>query len=108
IAARVTSITPEVDPVARTGIVEAVVPNPARRLLPGQFVVMEISTGHEAAALHVPTAAVRWRIAPSSGVLSTQSTPYVWVAEPAGREGEFAVQAVDVKVGMSDGASTEI
>ena len=36
--AKVSSISPFVDPGARTALVEAVVPNPGRRLLPGQYI----------------------------------------------------------------------
>ena len=38
--ARITSIAPSIDPTARTGIVEAVIPNKDGRFLPGQYVAM--------------------------------------------------------------------
>ncbi|MBI3911741.1 MAG: efflux RND transporter periplasmic adaptor subunit, partial [Armatimonadetes bacterium] len=108
VVARVTTITPAVDPIARTGVVEAVIPNRDSRFLPGQYVVMEISTGRSADALRVPASAIRWRTPPSGGVLSTQPMPYVWVAEPSAREGEYAVRAVDVQVGLSNDTYAEI
>lgn len=107
--ARVTSIAPAVDPAARTGIVEAVVPNRDGRFLPGRYVVMDISTGRSAAALSVPAEAIRWHTNPSSGVISTQSTAFVWVAEPlSGQEGQYTVRPAEVQVGLSNGARTEI
>ncbi|OGB92638.1 MAG: hypothetical protein A3G35_15750 [candidate division NC10 bacterium RIFCSPLOWO2_12_FULL_66_18] len=56
--ARVTSVFPFVDQGARTGVVEAVVENNGRRLLPGQYVQMQFVTGERADALSVPRGAV--------------------------------------------------
>jgi RND family efflux transporter MFP subunit len=108
VVARVTSVTPAVDPVARTGVVEAVVPNHGQRFLPGEYVTLEISTGRRSAAVRVPSAAIRWRTPASGDVLSTRSIPYVWLAEPAGGENEYRVRPVNVTVGLSDGTTTEI
>ncbi len=58
ITARVTSVFPFVDQGPRTAVVEAVVDNPGRRFLPGQYVQMEFVTGERAAALTVPRGAV--------------------------------------------------
>jgi multidrug efflux pump subunit AcrA (membrane-fusion protein) len=58
IAARVTTVFPFVDQGGRTAVVEAVVQNTGRRLLPGQFVSMEFTTGEKSNALHVPPGAV--------------------------------------------------
>jgi multidrug efflux pump subunit AcrA (membrane-fusion protein) len=57
-AAKVSSVSPFVDPGARTAVVEAVVPNPGRRLLPGQYVQMQFITGEQPKALFVPREAV--------------------------------------------------
>jgi HlyD family secretion protein len=56
--ARVTSVFPFVDQGSRTAVVEAVVDNPGRRLLPGQYVTMQFTTGERANALSVPRGAV--------------------------------------------------
>lgn len=56
--ARVTSVFPFVEPGARTAVVEAVVDNPDRRLLPGQYVSLEFTTGERADAVTVPRQAV--------------------------------------------------
>ncbi len=58
ITARVTSVFPFVDQGSRTAVVEAVVENPGRRFLPGQYVQMEFTTGERVAALTVPRGAV--------------------------------------------------
>lgn len=58
IRARVTSVFPFVDQGARTAVVEAVVGNPGRRLLPGQYVTMQFTTAERAGALTVPRGAV--------------------------------------------------
>jgi HlyD family secretion protein len=58
IAARATSVFPFVDQGARTAVVEAVLDNRDRRLLPGQYVTMQFVTGERADALTVPRAAV--------------------------------------------------
>jgi RND family efflux transporter MFP subunit len=108
VVARVTSISPSVDPVARTGIVEAVVPNTDGRFLPGQFVVMDISTGRPSPALRVPVAAVRMRTPAAGGVLAAGTAQYVWVAEPAGQAGQFTVSPVEIRTGASDGSVVEV
>ena len=106
---RITSIAPSIDPTARTGIVEALIPNKAGRFLPGQYVAMDISTGRGENTLHIPTRAIRYHTIPSGGVLSTQSTPTVWVADPIpGQQDQYTVHEVTVKTGLSDGKNTEI
>ena len=56
--ARVTSVFPFVDQGPRTAVVEAIVDNPERRLLPGQYVTMQFVTGERSEALSVPRGAV--------------------------------------------------
>ena len=58
IGARVTSVFPFVDQAGRTGVVEAVVANAGRQLLPGQYVQMQFVTGERKDALTVPRGAV--------------------------------------------------
>ena len=109
VVTKVTSVTPAVDPVARTGIVEALHPNRDGRFLPGEFLTMAITTGAKADTLWVPARAVQTRTLPSGRTTSTETSAYVWVAEPgAGTEGEFTARPVDVKTGLSDGERTEI
>ena len=58
LTARVTAVFPFVDQGPRTAVVEAVVDNPGRRFLPGQYVTMQFVTGERATALTVPVRAV--------------------------------------------------
>jgi HlyD family secretion protein len=58
ITAQVTSVFPYVDPGARTAVVESVVANPGRRLVPGQYVQMQFTTGEHKDAVTVPASAV--------------------------------------------------
>jgi multidrug efflux pump subunit AcrA (membrane-fusion protein) len=58
IVAQVTSVFPYVDPGARTAVAEAVVANPGRQLVPGQYVQMQFTTGERKDALAVPRGAV--------------------------------------------------
>ena len=109
VVAQVTSIAPSVDAAARTGIVEAVVPNRDGKFLPGQYVTMAISTGQNRSALHIPTRAIHYHTAPSGSILSAQSTASVWIAEPiAGQAEQYTAREVPVKIGLSDGQNTEI
>jgi multidrug efflux pump subunit AcrA (membrane-fusion protein) len=58
LTARVTSVFPFVDQGSRTAVVEAIVDNRDRRLLPGQYVTMQLVTGERANAITVPRGAV--------------------------------------------------
>lgn len=58
LAARVTSVFPFLDQGPRTAVVEAIVENRDRRLLPGQYVTMQLVTGERANAVTVPRSAV--------------------------------------------------
>lgn len=97
ITTRVSTLAPSLDPAARTGIIEAIWPNKDLRFLPGQFVVMKISTGQNQDVLQVPTRAIQ-----TQGEAS-----YLWIAEPDS-SGQFTVRRVEVKTGVSDGKNTQI
>ncbi len=104
VMARLTSVAPAVDAQTRTGLVEVIVPNPGRRFLPGEYVVMEIATGESTVPLSVPAAAVQQRATVEAG---GKASSYVWVAEAA-QAGRFTVRPVAVQTGVSDGAQVEI
>ncbi len=107
--AHITSISPAVDPTARTAIVETVVPNPDGRFRPGQYVTLELSVGGSAAALQVPTRAVRTHTPPSGEVISTRAVATVWVADPvAGEPDQYTAREATVQVGVSDADRTQI
>lgn len=106
IHARVTSISPLVDPATRTALVEALVSNQDDRLIPGQFVALSISTGGSASTLRVPNQAVQVRPEPTGSMVTTGVRHYVWIA--GGAAGSLTVSQVDVQIGASDGRFTAI
>jgi len=69
-SARVTSVFPSASDQTRTATVEAVVPNPGHRLLPGAFVTMQITNGNVTDKMLVP----------ASAVVSQGGNSYVWTA----------------------------
>jgi hypothetical protein len=77
--ARVTAVFPSVDPTARTGVVEAMVPNPAGKFRPGQYLTMDVTTGQSRSGVVVPARAVVWQPAATEGVQATSTAPHVWV-----------------------------
>ena len=77
--ARVTSVFPAADPAARTSIVEALVPNPGYKLLPGQYVSLEIGQGRSENALTVPADAIVPRTGATQGPASAVAYA-VWTA----------------------------
>lgn len=83
IRGRVTAIVPMVDSVARTGIVEASVPNLGRGILPGQNITLRIVLDRREGQLRIPSSAVLSEIVPGAGPTSTRERHYVWVAEPS-------------------------
>ncbi len=97
--ARVTSVFPFVDQGPRTAVVEALVENPTRRLLPGQYVAMTIVIGERPGALTVPRAAV--------ARLGGAST--VWVARDGLAERREVVTGlenadrVEIRSGLAEG-----
>ena len=105
--AYVSTISPSLDPVSRTGIVEAVVSNRDQFFLPGQFITMQILVGRAQNAIAIPSAAVQTRavMVPSSsdgddnGAFTGQS--YVWVAQSSGEPGTYNVSRRDIKLGDS-------
>ena len=97
--ARVTSVFPFVDQGPRTAVVEALVENPARRLLPGQYVAMTIVTGERPGALTVPRAAVA----------RLGRAPTVWVARDGLAERREVVTGlenadrIEIRSGLAEG-----
>ncbi|MGO8671461.1 MAG: efflux RND transporter periplasmic adaptor subunit [Capsulimonadaceae bacterium] len=96
IDAHVTSVFPSVDTDTRTGIVEAVIPNPGHRLLPGAYVAMRIVKHTDRNSLLVPADAVVTQ--------GGQSTVWTIRAE----SGPTTAHQVIVQVAGTDGASAEV
>ena len=71
IRAAVTSLFPSADSETRTAVVEAVIPNPDHRLLPGAYVTMSITK-------HVDTDKM---LVPASSIVSQGGQSYVWIAK---------------------------
>lgn len=65
ISARVTSVSPFVDAGARTAVLEAIIDNRDRKLLAGQYVMMQFTMGDRPNAVNVPRGAVA-RLGPTS------------------------------------------
>jgi len=93
ISASVTSVFPFVDQGARTAVVEAVVQNDGRRLLPGQYVQMQFVTGEHRDALTVPPGAV--------ARMGGKAT--VWVLK-----GQDQVEPIEVTTGLENPERVEI
>jgi RND family efflux transporter MFP subunit len=69
--ARVTSLFPMQDAVARTAVVEVVTPNPGQALIPGQYLSLDFIAAEKRDALSVPRRAV----------FTVNGQPMVWVVE---------------------------
>ena len=91
--ASVTSVFPFVDQGARTAVIEAVVQNDGRRLLPGQYVQMQFVTGERREAPIVPRGAV--------ARMGEKAT--VWALK-----GDDQVEPVQVTTGLENPESVEI
>ncbi len=112
----VTTISPSLDPVSRTGIVEAVVSNRDQFFLPGQFTTMQILVGRTQNAIAIPSAAVQTRavMKPSqagadnddSGAFTGQS--YVWIAKVSGEPNTYNVSRRDIELGDSVGDNVAV
>jgi multidrug efflux pump subunit AcrA (membrane-fusion protein) len=76
IAATVTSVFPSANSETRTAIVETVIPNPGRKLLPGAFVSMRIDIGSSGADQ---------LLVPAESIVSEGGQSYVWVARTSGQ-----------------------
>lgn len=94
ITAKVTSIFPQADPVARTSIVEAIVPDSAG-LTHGEFVTMEITTSSTTRAITVPNRAI-W-------TFNESGKPSVWLAVGGTATGAQAGAGI---AGMGDPKTT--
>ena len=77
--ARVTSLFYAANPDSRTVTVEALVSNPNGRLLPGQYLVMEIAKGKARRAITVPLSAIGRDV---------KGNPFVWVVRQNQQEGK--------------------
>lgn len=108
IRVRITSVSPAVDPVSRTGLVEALYDNRDRTFLPGQSVTMELPVGSSSEVAVVPAAAVQTGVADGTAVQADASSTFVWVASPVpGQPDRYTVARRHVTLGdrAADSAS---
>lgn len=96
--ARVTSVQPAVDPLARTGIVEVVVPNADGRFVPGGYLTMAFPVSEAVNALTAPEGALREQPQEKGG--APRFT--LWVAEPLESK-RYRVRAVEAEKLAGDG-----
>lgn len=99
IRTRISSISPSVDPQSRTGVVEVLWPNSNGKMLPGQFVTMQIGVGGSGTALFIPVEALQ---------RPAGAKPFVWLAESGQDSGRFMVKRIEVQTGRTDGKNIEI
>jgi len=101
----VSSVSPAVDPVSRTGVVEVVVPNRDRAFQPGQFLSFDLAVGAAGVQTVVPSAAVQTSVAGGEGVQAGATSAFVWVATPvSGQPDRFTVSRRTVELGDRAGA----
>lgn len=95
ISAKVTARFPAADPTSRTSVVEALIPNPNGRFLPGQYVVMNISTGSRNAI-----------IVPTSALVYSGDQIQVWKA--VGDQASKIALLTAINIGLTNGELTEV
>jgi multidrug efflux pump subunit AcrA (membrane-fusion protein) len=131
VTAKVSAVFPALDPGSRTGIVEAVFPNPKGEFLPGEYIVMKITKTSRSQALTIPTQAIT----------EIDGKPAVWTAVengyasifytcvmhpevrsktpgncpkcgmalvPVASKGKLTAHLVSITTGGSDGERTEV
>lgn len=95
LSAHVTSVFPSANTQTRTATVEAVVPNPDGRLLPGAFVTMRFVRPAAPSALLVPAAAV----------VSEGGASFVWLASGSAAAGAVVTKYKAQGCGMTYSAT---
>ncbi|PQV62814.1 RND family efflux transporter, MFP subunit [Abditibacterium utsteinense] len=116
----VSAVFPAADAGSRTGIIEAIAPNPDNRFKPGESIVMDIATSQSSSgALKVPTESLVMSAdaktdAGGAQTIALGETASVWLMERATSDeskadsGAFQARLARVKTGASDGDFTEI
>lgn len=101
ITARVTSILPAANEATRTSVVEAVIPNPGQRLLPGEFLTLQF---HGQAAKRTLIAPVTAIVSMSQATGSSQGTDGngIWTAV------DGTAHLVSVTLGATNGTNQQV
>ena len=79
ITAKVTSISPLADQASRTAAVEALVPNPNHKLVPGDAVTLDIAVSGSSEAISVP----------SNAIVQKDGMDAVWIARSEAPKGKM-------------------
>lgn len=91
--ATVTTVFPGLDPVARTAVVELVLPNPGETLRPEMYAVVDLILGRKEKALAIPSLAV---------YRGPEQQPLVYVTDGV------VASARPVKLGIEQGSRVEV
>ncbi len=92
--ARLTSVSPGLDPASRTAVAEVLWPNADGAIKPGQFLAMDVEVGESSAGITVPSSAVQRPAGTGS--------PFVWVADGTNDRAVYTVRRVEVRLGVAD------
>jgi RND family efflux transporter MFP subunit len=76
---KVTSIFPIADTSARTVVIEALTPNADYHFIPGQYIVMDITTQRAENVVTVPSSAIVEVAPDETNIFYTEKQPAVWV-----------------------------
>ncbi|MHB9038223.1 MAG: efflux RND transporter periplasmic adaptor subunit [Armatimonadota bacterium] len=99
ISADVTSVSPQANQKSRTAIVEAIVPNPGHKLVPGDSVTLSITTSRAPRVITVPV----------NAIVQFNGRSAVWVANIREADGSVkTAHLVMVTTGATDGRRVEI
>ncbi len=101
LVAKVTSVSPNIDPSARTGVVEALVPNANGKFLPGEYLTMDITVGENRNVLSIPSQAIV-----HEPLHENNDVSFVWVAEPSGDD--YTVRRTEVTLGDDNGKASVV
>jgi RND family efflux transporter MFP subunit len=93
IAAKVSSVFPSANPDTRTAVVEADIPNPGHRLLPGAFVSVQIFK-------HAPS--ISQMLVPVSSIVTEGGQSFVWTTSASAAGNSSVVHEIAVQVDESN------
>ncbi len=103
---RISSAGGQVDPVSRTGAVEVIIPNPDRKIRPGESVKVSISLTDARPGVWVPSRAIQTRTSPSSDSRTDIRVATVWIL--SGSPDNVTAHQVEVTTGETNGELTAI
>lgn len=93
VRARLTSVSPGLDPASRTAVAEVLWPNADGAIKPGQFLSMDVEVAESGTGVTVPTSAIQQPVGNAS--------PFVWLADGTNERGVYTVRRVEVRLGVA-------